>query len=158
MPSGGGFIVTRTLALLAAALPLLLLALPGPSAAAAETTPTVSFATAAQSVPENASDGRAHIVFELSAPATQRVSVPFTISGNAVGGGRDYSMPTSPFEIAAPMPPAAATLAERIHAHLHAPESELRREVAEGQVDGDAVREASLEDAVAAEGPPEGTV
>jgi excinuclease ABC subunit C len=39
------------------------------------------------------------------------------------------------------------TLAERIHAHLHAPESELRREVAEGQVDEDAVREASLEDA-----------
>ena len=39
------------------------------------------------------------------------------------------------------------TLAERIHAHLHAPESELRREVAEGQVDQDAVREASLEDA-----------
>jgi excinuclease ABC subunit C len=28
------------------------------------------------------------------------------------------------------------TLAERIHAHLHAPESELRREVAEGQVTG----------------------
>jgi excinuclease ABC subunit C len=39
------------------------------------------------------------------------------------------------------------TLAERIHAHLHASDAELRREVAEGQVDGDAVREASLEDA-----------
>src|SRR5678816_3124879 len=47
------------------------------------------------------------------------------------------------------------TLAERIHAHLHAPESELRREVAEGQVDADAVREASLEDAAADQpGPP----
>src|SRR5215813_10664998 len=44
------------------------------------------------------------------------------------------------------------TLAERIHAHLHASESELRREVGEGQVDADAVREASLEDA-AADGP-----
>jgi len=49
------------------------------------------------------------------------------------------------------------TLAERIHAHLHASDAELRREVAEGQVDGDAVREASLEDAAAIEGPPEGT-
>jgi excinuclease ABC subunit C len=39
------------------------------------------------------------------------------------------------------------TLAERIHAHLHAAAGELRREVAEGQVDEDAVREASLEDA-----------
>jgi len=39
------------------------------------------------------------------------------------------------------------TLAERIHAHLHASEGELRREVADGQVDDDAVREASLEDA-----------
>ena len=44
------------------------------------------------------------------------------------------------------------TLAERLHAHLHAPEAELRREVAEGQVDADAVRETSLEDA-AADGP-----
>ncbi|HVP62081.1 MAG TPA: excinuclease ABC subunit UvrC [Myxococcaceae bacterium] len=50
------------------------------------------------------------------------------------------------------------TLAERIHAHLHATDAELRREVAEGQVDGDAVREASLEDAVAAESPPDGGV
>jgi len=50
------------------------------------------------------------------------------------------------------------TLAERIHAHLHAPEGELRREVADGQVDEDAVREASLEDAAAVEVPPEGTV
>ena len=41
------------------------------------------------------------------------------------------------------------TLAERIHAHLHAPEGELEREVADGQVDEDAVREASLEDAAA---------
>jgi excinuclease ABC subunit C len=48
------------------------------------------------------------------------------------------------------------TLAERIHAHLHASADELRREVAEGQVDGDAVREASLEDAAAAESPPDG--
>ena len=48
------------------------------------------------------------------------------------------------------------TLAERIHAHLHASDSELRREVAEGQVDGDAVREASLEDAAAIESPPDG--
>jgi excinuclease ABC subunit C len=48
------------------------------------------------------------------------------------------------------------TLAERIHAHLHASEGELRREVAEGQVDEDAVREASLEDAAAAESPPDG--
>ena len=39
------------------------------------------------------------------------------------------------------------TLPERIHAHLHAATGELRREVAEGQVDEDAVREASLEDA-----------
>ena len=49
------------------------------------------------------------------------------------------------------------TLAERIHAHLHASDAELQREVAEGQVDGDAVREASLEDAAAVDGPPEGT-
>ncbi|HET6983342.1 MAG TPA: excinuclease ABC subunit UvrC, partial [Myxococcaceae bacterium] len=49
------------------------------------------------------------------------------------------------------------TLAERIHAHLHASDAELQREVAEGQVDGDAVREASLEDAAAAEAPPEST-
>jgi excinuclease ABC subunit C len=48
------------------------------------------------------------------------------------------------------------TLAERIHAHLHATDAELRREVAEGQVDGDAVREASLEDAAAIESPPDG--
>jgi excinuclease ABC subunit C len=48
------------------------------------------------------------------------------------------------------------TLAERIHAHLHASDAELRREVAEGQVDGDAVREASLEDAAAIESPPDG--
>ena len=48
------------------------------------------------------------------------------------------------------------TLAERIHAHLHASADELRREVAEGQVDGDAVREASLEDAAATESPPDG--
>ncbi|HZX42775.1 MAG TPA: excinuclease ABC subunit UvrC, partial [Myxococcaceae bacterium] len=41
------------------------------------------------------------------------------------------------------------TMAERIHAHLHASDPELRREVAEGQVDEDAVREASLEDAAA---------
>ncbi len=46
------------------------------------------------------------------------------------------------------------TLAERIHAHLHATADELRREVAEGQVDGDAVREASLEDAAAIQSPP----
>jgi excinuclease ABC subunit C len=50
------------------------------------------------------------------------------------------------------------TLAERIHAHLHASDAELRREVADGQVDGDAVREASLEDAASVEGPPEGSV
>jgi len=43
------------------------------------------------------------------------------------------------------------TLAERIHTHLHAPEGELQREVGEGQVDDDAVREASLEDAAAEE-------
>ncbi len=48
------------------------------------------------------------------------------------------------------------TLAERIHAHLHATAAELRREVAEGQVDGDAVREASLEDAAATESSPDG--
>jgi excinuclease ABC subunit C len=48
------------------------------------------------------------------------------------------------------------TLAERIHAHLHASSAELRREVAEGQVDGDTVREASLEDAAAIESPPGG--
>jgi excinuclease ABC subunit C len=47
-----------------------------------------------------------------------------------------------------------ATLAERVHAHLHATDAELRREVSEGQVDGDTVREASLEDAAAAERPP----
>jgi excinuclease ABC subunit C len=46
------------------------------------------------------------------------------------------------------------TLAERIHAHLHASEKELRREVSAGQVDEDAVREASLEDAAAVERPP----
>jgi excinuclease ABC subunit C len=46
------------------------------------------------------------------------------------------------------------TLAERIHAHLHASDTELRREVSAGQVDEDAVREASLEDAAAVERPP----
>jgi excinuclease ABC subunit C len=46
------------------------------------------------------------------------------------------------------------TLAERIHAHLHASDTELDREVSEGQVDEDAVREASLEDAAAVERPP----
>ena len=50
------------------------------------------------------------------------------------------------------------TLAERIHAHLHATADELRREVADGQVDGDAVREASLEDAAATESSPDGAV
>jgi excinuclease ABC subunit C len=45
------------------------------------------------------------------------------------------------------------TLAERIHAHLHASDAELTREVAVGQVDEDAVREASLEDAAAVERP-----
>ncbi len=48
------------------------------------------------------------------------------------------------------------TLAERIHAHLHASERELRRELAEGQVDEDAVREASLEDAAQDEPRPPG--
>jgi excinuclease ABC subunit C len=45
------------------------------------------------------------------------------------------------------------TLAERIHAHLHASGAELTREVSVGQVDEDAVREASLEDAAAVERP-----
>ena len=60
--------------------------------------PTVQFAAATQSVDESA--GTFTVTVTLSAASTQDVSIPFTLSGNAVAG-MDYSGVTvSPLVIA----------------------------------------------------------
>ncbi|MEK6568666.1 MAG: Calx-beta domain-containing protein, partial [Candidatus Omnitrophota bacterium] len=67
--------------------------------------PTVAFTSATQSKAENA--GSATITAQLSAASAKAISIPFTVSGTATGGGTDYSITTSPLNI-----PASSTSAE----------------------------------------------
>jgi hypothetical protein len=64
-----------------------------------ENLPTVEFATTTQAVPENAGD--ATIVVNLSTISEEDVTVPFTVTGTATGGGADYSITASPITIPA---------------------------------------------------------
>ncbi len=59
---------------------------------------TVSFTTASQSNPEHIAT--VTVTARLAAPATQTVTVPFTISGTATAPG-DYTISASPITIAA---------------------------------------------------------
>jgi len=61
--------------------------------------PTVSFTAASQSGSE--SIGAMTVTAQLSATSSQTVTVPFTVSGTATGGGSDYTISASPITIPA---------------------------------------------------------
>ena len=61
--------------------------------------PTVEWTAASQTTAENA--GTVTIVAQLSAVSGQNVTVPFTITGTATGGGTDYTITASPITITA---------------------------------------------------------
>ena len=64
-----------------------------------DVTPTVAFTAAAQSKAESA--GTATITAQLSALSGKDVTVPFTVTGTATGGGTDYTITASPVTITA---------------------------------------------------------
>jgi hypothetical protein len=61
--------------------------------------PKVSFSTSTQSAGEGT--GAMTITVELSAPSSLGVTVPFSVTGTAMGGGEDYTITASPLIIAA---------------------------------------------------------
>jgi len=61
--------------------------------------PAVQFTSASQSAPEDA--GVMTVTARLSSPSALTVTLPFTVSGTATGGGVDYSITASPITIPA---------------------------------------------------------
>ncbi len=61
--------------------------------------PTVQFAAASQSSPEDAGAMTVNVV--LSAPSGLDATIPFTVSGTATGGGTDYAVTPGPVVIPA---------------------------------------------------------
>lgn len=64
-----------------------------------DSAPTAQFSSASQSGSENA--GAMTVDVNLSNPSTQVISVPFTPTGTATGGGTDYTLTASPLSFAA---------------------------------------------------------
>ncbi|MEK7373859.1 MAG: Calx-beta domain-containing protein, partial [Thermodesulfobacteriota bacterium] len=64
-----------------------------------DSAPTVAWTSASQSKPENA--GSATITAQLSSASAKAISIPWTVSGTATGGGTDYSISASPLSIPA---------------------------------------------------------
>jgi len=64
-----------------------------------DATPTVTFTSASQA--SIAESGTMTITAQLSAVSGKSVTVPFTVSGTATGGGIDYTITSSPVTIAA---------------------------------------------------------
>lgn len=73
-----------------------------------DSVPTVAFAVASQSKAEYA--GTAAVTVQLSAFSGLAVTVPFTVSGTATGGGTDYSVTASPITIPAGSLAGSATV------------------------------------------------
>lgn len=73
-----------------------------------DTAPTVQWSVASQSINENGTS--VTLTAQLSAVSGQTVSVPFTVSGTATGGGTDYTISASPLSIAAGATTATATV------------------------------------------------
>ncbi len=70
--------------------------------------PTVSFTTATQS--SAGEGGTMTVTVQLSKTTNQPVTVPFTLSGTAAGGGSDYSITSSPVTISAGNTTATITI------------------------------------------------
>ncbi|MBT7096626.1 hypothetical protein HN937_04570, partial [Candidatus Poribacteria bacterium] len=72
-----------------------------------DATPTVAFAAAAQSIAESA--GSVSVSVALSAVSGRDVTVPYTVSGTAVGSGADHDLADGSLTIAAGSPSGAIT-------------------------------------------------
>ncbi len=70
--------------------------------------PIVALSTDAQTVPESV--GTVTVTARLAAAAAADVTVPFTVSGTATGGGTDYTITASPLTITAGQTTASATI------------------------------------------------
>lgn len=73
-----------------------------------DTAPTVAWTVASQSVTEAGTTMT--VTAQLSAVSGQNVSIPFTVSGTATGGGSDYSITASPISINAGATTTTATI------------------------------------------------
>jgi len=83
--------------------------------------PTVQFASASQSGPEDAGPMTVGVV--LSAPSGLDATIPFTVSGAATGGGTDYAVTGSPIVIPAGDTEGAITITPTAETLLEADET-----------------------------------